>query len=69
MPVKLGLKPVAIIRTYSLDSEWKLIDDVVNKINGTGFVVLHIDFKCLDTFAVVNRDILDAFNTLLILIF
>ena len=45
MQLKLGLKLMAIIRAdNSLDSERELIDDVINKINRAGLILLRIDF-------------------------
>jgi len=34
MPVKLRLKLMASISSYGMDSEWKLIDHIINKFNG-----------------------------------
>ena len=69
MPLKLGLELMAITRTDSLNSERELLYDVMNKISRAGLIVLLIDFKYFDTCAVVNSDILEAFNALPIFTF
>ena len=44
VPLKLGLKLTAVIGAYGLNPKMKFIDDVVNKINRSGLIVLLIDF-------------------------
>lgn len=44
MPLKLGLKHMAIISTYSFNSEGKLLNYIVDKINGARLIIMLVDF-------------------------
>lgn len=46
VPVELRLKFVAIVRSYGADAEWKLRDDIIEKVYGVLLSMALVD--CLD---------------------
>ena len=53
MSVKLNLKFMASISSYSMDAEGKLINHIINKFNGILLSVTGIDFKCPDSGSII----------------
>jgi hypothetical protein len=60
MPVKLGLKLMASVSSYRMDAEGKLVNHIINKLNGILLIVTRIDFQCPDSSSVINGSILET---------
>ena len=59
MPMELGLEFVTIIRTDFTNAEWKLFDDVVNKVNRICLGMLLVDLEGANSGCIVDRRILE----------
>jgi hypothetical protein len=64
MPMELGLELMAIIGAYLLDAEGKLLDDVVNEIDGAGLRVALVNFQGAHPRGVVNGRVLITLDLL-----
>lgn len=60
MPVEFGLEFMAIIGSDFLNAEWKLVDDVVNEVDGIGLGVSAVDLERPDPGRIVDGGILEA---------
>ena len=60
MPVEVSLPFMASIRPDCVNAERKLLDDVVDEINGTLLVVLLVDLKRTDPSGVIDGRVLIA---------
>ena len=64
MPVEFGLELMAIVRAYLRYTEWKLIDDVIHKVDGAGLSVAPVNFQSAHSRGVVDCRVLVALDLL-----
>ena len=62
MPVELGLELVTAVRTDRVDSKWKLLDDMVDEVDGVLLGVVRIDPQGPDTACIVDGGVLEPSN-------
>jgi hypothetical protein len=60
VPVKERLELVAAVRSYHLDPERKLFDDVVYEVDGVGLGVALVDLECPNACGIIDRRVLVA---------
>ena len=64
VPVKLGLKLMAVIGSDLFDAEGELFDDVIDKVDRVCLCVFGVNLESPDTCSVVYRGILEAADLL-----
>jgi len=64
MPVKLGLKLMAPVSSDRMYTEGKLVDYIINKLNGVVLIVTRIDFQSPDPCGIINGCILKTPDSL-----
>lgn len=69
MPVEQSLEFMTTIRSDLLYTEWKLVDDIIDKMNCIFLGVACINLQGPDPCRVINRGILIAFELLAVLSF
>jgi hypothetical protein len=60
VPVEERLELVASVRSYHLDPERKLFDDVVDEVDGIGLGVALIDLESPNAYRAIDRSVLVA---------
>ena len=69
MPVELGLKFMAVVGTDGVNAERKLIDHIVDEIDGVFLGMTSVDFEGPDASRIVYRGVLIPFDPFFIGIF
>lgn len=69
MPVELGLKFMAVVGTNGVNAERKLIDQIVDKIDGVFLGMTSVDLKGSDASSIVKSGVLIPFEPFSIGIF
>jgi len=64
MPVELGLKLVAVVRSHLADAEWEFVDDDVDEVDRVRLIVAVVDFKGANVGGIVDSRVLVALDGL-----
>jgi hypothetical protein len=62
MPVKLGLKLMASVRSDRINAEGEFLNHIINKLNGILLIVTGVDFQRPDPGGIINSRVLKASN-------
>ena len=69
MPVELGLELVPSIGSDGIDPKRKLLDHVINELDGALLIVLPVDLKRSDTGCVIDSRVLIASDLVSFVVF